>query len=210
MGEDCAWTEAFETSPFNIGAAVTSVRWHFGSTIKIQQWPCCFDNQLSMPNIPAVCATWISPGPDFSSALILKKKETFHLTLKKDSNALSADKEKSYGKTAKLLLIYICIILKGAPIAFITMSVSCDSERTMIISEQKAPLCLGILCIAGWTTGKYLLLEEQEINYTAHIAPYQCLRRMWLLYDCYQHSGCGQKTTDISSADRDCLFFSLE
>lgn len=97
VGEECVWMEAFETSLFNIGAAVTSVRWHFGSTIKIQQWPCCFDNQLSMHNIPPVCATWISPGPGFSSALILKKRETFHSTLKKERNALCADKGGNWG-----------------------------------------------------------------------------------------------------------------
>lgn len=98
VGEECARMEAFETSLFNIGAAVTSVRWHFGSTIKIQRWPCCFDNQLSMHNIPPVCATWISPGPGFSSALILKKRETFHSTLKKERNALRADKGVKRGK----------------------------------------------------------------------------------------------------------------
>ena len=98
VGEECARMEAFESSLFNIGAAVTSVRWHFGSTIKIQRWPCCFDNQLSMHNIPPVCATWISPGPGFSSALILKRRETFHSTLKKDRNALCADKGVKRGK----------------------------------------------------------------------------------------------------------------
>lgn len=92
VGEECAQTEVFETSLFNIGAAVTSVRWHFSSTIKIQRWPCCFDNQLSMHNIPPVCATWISPRPGFSSALILEKRGTFHATPKKERNALCADK----------------------------------------------------------------------------------------------------------------------
>lgn len=101
VGEERAQMEVFETGPFNIGASVTSVRWHFGSTIKIQQWPCCFDNQLSMHNIPVVCATWIRPGPGFSSALILKKRETFQSTLKKDRNALRADKRgKSWKKQA--------------------------------------------------------------------------------------------------------------
>ena len=92
VGEECARMEAFETGLFNIGTAVTSVRWHFGSTIKIQRWPCCFDNQLSMHNIPPVCATWISPGPGFSSALIHEKRETFHSTPKKGRDALCADK----------------------------------------------------------------------------------------------------------------------
>lgn len=101
VGEECAQMEVFETRLFNIGASVTSVRWHFGSTIKIQQWPCCFDNQLSMHNIPPVCATWISPGPGFSSALILKKRETFHSTLKKGRNALSVDKRVKRGKSWK-------------------------------------------------------------------------------------------------------------
>lgn len=99
VGEECARMEVFETSLFNIGAAVTSVRWHFSSTIKIQQWPCCFDNQLSMHNIPPVCATWISPGPGFSSALILEKRETFHATPKKERNALCADKGVKRGKS---------------------------------------------------------------------------------------------------------------
>lgn len=162
VGEECAQMEVFETRLFNIGASVTSVRWHFGSTIKIQQWPCCFDNQLSMHNIPPVCATWISPGPGFSSALILKKRETFHSTLKKGRNALSVDKRvkrgKSWKKTRQIRTdIYLHYLERSSDWFH---SSDCElwsrehNEHLQAGANVMIERAEYILCSAWWTTGK--------------------------------------------------------
>lgn len=43
-------------------------------------------------------------------------------------------------KTGKSGLIFICIILKGAQIGFIPVTVNCDPESTMSISKQEPTL----------------------------------------------------------------------
>lgn len=45
-------------------------------------------------------------------------------------------------KTGKSGLIFICIILKGAQIGFIPVTVNCDPDNTMAISKQKPTLRL--------------------------------------------------------------------
>lgn len=197
VGEECARTGAFETSLFNICASVTSVRWHFGSTIKIQQWPCCFHNQLSMHNIPAVCATWISPRPGFSSALIPKKRETFHSTLKKEKLCvlIREGREESYEKQTNQGWYSFALSWKKLNWSL------CDPESTMTITRRglqcewtEYPSILPFLIrvggwteyipsIAWWTSGRnayYLLPKEKEILFTEYPT----------LTSCWGHLGC--------------------
>lgn len=91
-------------------------------------------------------------------------------------------------KTGKSGLIFICIILKGAQIGFIPVTVNCDPESTMIISKQKATLWLNgqntFFVLLWWTTGKnayYLLPKDKEIHFTAHIAHIS----LWDQFSCY-------------------------
>lgn len=53
-------------------------------------------------------------------------------------------REESYGgkKTGKSTKIFICIILEGAQIGFIPVTVNCVTERTTTISQQKPRLRL--------------------------------------------------------------------
>lgn len=178
--------EVFESSLFNIGAAVTSVRWHFGSTIKIQQWPCCFNNQLSMHNIPPVCATWISPGPGFSTALILKKKERPFIRPSRKSEKLfsliSGEKRKSWERKKNRQIgadIYLHYLERSSNWF---LSSDCELWSREHNDHLQADTIAFIekgddsLCVAQRTAERSLSLKERKNTFHSRYCFYKVLR----------------------------------
>lgn len=112
---------------------------------------------------------------------------------REESNEKKKGKKKKTGKSG---LIFICIILKGAQIGFIPVTVNRDPERTMTISEKSqrydwTARVHSLYCLVDYRDECILSVAQGEGNtFHSTCCSYQCLRPVWLLYDCYQRSSC--------------------
>lgn len=124
----------------------------------------------------------------------LRKTEMLCVLIREWREESNEKKRKKRGKSG---LIFICIILKGAQIGFIPVTVNRDPERTMTISEQKSQRydwtgrVHSLYCLVDYRDECILSVAQGEGNtFHSTYCSYHFLRPVWLLNDCYQRINC--------------------